>query len=130
MDDFNYDADNIDIEKEMFIQDIEEEIQEEQVLQDLEDEKEDKKQEIENTKSFFESRRVLNSKNLSLDLDIVEEGLRPKYRWQSNKDNQIYEGRVVHKFDKDNFIFNCSIKDLNDFKLKKFNLTDIHQIKK
>ena len=130
MDDFNYDSDNVDLEEQMLIQDLEDEFKEKQDLQDLEDEKEEKKQQEENEKSFFESRRVLNAKNLGMDLEISVEELRPKYRWHSDKDDQIYEGNVVHKFDKDNYIFNCSIKGLNECKLKKFNLTAIQQIKK
>ena len=130
VDDINYDIDNVDLEEQMLIQDLEEEIKEEQDIQDLEDEKEEKKQQIENEKSFFESRRILNAKNLNIDLDIDAENLRPKYRWHSDKDDQIYEGYVVHSFDKNNFIFNCSITGLSEYKLKKFNLNNIQQIKK
>ncbi len=130
IDDINYDIDNIDLEKQMLMQDLEEEFQEEQDIQDLEDEKEEKKQQLENEKSYFESRRLLNAKNLGIDLDIPVEELRPKYRWHSDKDDQLYEGCVVHKFDKDNFIFSCSVVGNNEFKLKKFNLNNIQQIKK
>lgn len=127
--DITYDIDNVDLEKEMIIQDIEEEIEEAQNMQEIEEEKEEKKQQLENEKSFFESRRVLNTKNLTLDLDMLE-SQRPKYKWYSTKDEQFYEGNVVYKLDKDTYIFNCLAKNTNDFKLKKFNLNNIEQIKK
>ena len=129
VDDLNYDIDNVDLEEQMLIQDLEEEFKEEQNIQDLEKEQEENKQQEENDKSFYQSRRVLNTKNLNIDLDINAEDLRPKYIWKSNKDNQLYYGCVVHKIDKDTYIFNCAIKDTSEYKLKKFNLSDIQQIK-
>ncbi len=130
VDDLNYDIDNVDLEEQMLIQDLEEEFKEEQNIQDLEDEKEEKKQQEENDKSFYQSRRVLNAKNLNIDLDIDSEELRPRYLWKSDKDEQLYYGFVVHKLDKDNYIFSCAIKGSTEYKLKKFNLSNIQQIKK
>lgn len=130
VDDINYDIDNVDLEEQMLIQDIEEELQEEQNIEEQEKEKEEDKIQEEAEKSYFLSRRALNAKNLNLDLDIQVEELRPKYAWESLKDNLIYEGFVVHKFDNNTYIFNASVQGENNFKLKKFTLDMIKQIKK
>lgn len=130
VDDFNYDIDNVDLEEQMLIQDVEEEIQEEQNIQEEEEAKEEKRIQEEADKTYFQNRRILNAKNLNIDLDIDSEELRPKYTWESNKDGQLYEGCVVHKFDNTSYIFNASIKGENNFKLRKFSLDNIKQIKK
>ena len=130
VDDINYDIDNVDLEEQMLIQDIEEELQEEQNIEEQEKEKEEDKIQEEAEKSYFLSRRALNAKNLNLDLDIQVEELRPKYAWESLKDGLIYEGNVVHKFDNNTYIFNASVQGENSFKLKKFTLDMIKQIKK
>ena len=130
VDDINYDIDNVDLEEQMLIQDIEEELQEEQDIEEQEKEEEENKIQEEAEKSYFISRRTLNAKNLSLDLDIQVEELRPKYAWESFKDGLIYEGCVVHKFDNNTYIFNASVQGENAFKLKKFMLDNIKQIKK
>lgn len=130
IDDINFDIDNVDIEEQMIIQDIEEEIQEEQNIEEFEKEEEEKKLQIEAEKSYKQSRRILNSKNLDYDLAIEAENLRPRYTWSSDKDGEIYEGVVVHKIGSNDYIFNCSVKDENLYKLKKFNLNNISQIKK
>lgn len=130
VDDITYDIDNRDIEGEMYIQDLEEEAQEEQDNADeIEDSEEEKIQE-ETEKTYYQTRRTINAKNLDLDLDIDGEQLRPAYLWESLKDGQIYEGCVVHKFDNNSYIFNASVKGANEFKLKKFTLDNIKQIKK
>ena len=125
VDDITYDIDNRDIEHEMYIQDLEEE-QEEQDITD--EELEDTQEETE--KTYYQTRRTINTKNLDLDLDIELEQLRPVYLWESLKDGQTYEGRVVHKFDNNTYIFNASVKGANEFKLKKFTLDNLKQIKK
>ena len=125
VDDITYDIDNRDIEHEMYIQDLEEE-QEEQDITD--EELEDTQEETE--KTYYQTRRTINTKNLDLDLGIEVEQLRPIYLWESLKDGQTYEGCVVHKFDNNSYIFNASIKGANEFKLKKFTLNNIKQIKK
>lgn len=130
VDDITYDIDNRDIEGEMYIQELEEEAQEEQDIEDAQEEDENEKESQEAEKSYYQSRRILNTKNLSLDLDIPAEELRPIYVWESLKNNQIYEGCVVYKFDSSSYIFNASVVGENDYKLRKFSLDNIKQIKK
>ena len=105
-------------------------MEQEQEMQDLENEKEEKRIQEEATKSYFLSRRILNAKNLNIDLEIDAETLRPYYSWESKKDGKKYEGCVVHKFDNNAYIFNASVVGENDFKLRKFSLDNIIQIKK
>lgn len=129
VDDITYDIDNRDIEREMYIQDLEEEAQEEQdIAEEVEEQKEEKIQE-EIEKTYYQTRRTINTKNLDLDLGIYAEQLRPVYLWESLKDGQIYEGYVIHKFDNNTYVFNASVKGANEFKLKKFTLANIKQIK-
>lgn len=129
VDDITYDIDNRDIEREMYIQDLEEEAQEEQdIAEEAEEQKEEKIQE-EIEKTYYQTRRTINTKNLDLDLGIYAEQLRPVYLWESLKDGQIYEGYVIHKFDNNTYVFNTSVKGANEFKLKKFTLDNIKQIK-
>lgn len=129
VDDITYDIDNRDIEREMYIQDLEEEAQEEQdIAEEAEEQKEEKIQE-EIEKTYYQTRRTINTKNLDLDLGIYAEQLRPVYLWESLKDGQIYEGCVIHKFDNNTYVFNASVKGANEFKLKKFTLANIKQIK-
>jgi len=128
--DINYDIDNVDLEEQMLIQDLEEEAQEEQNIEDQKEKVEEEKAQEESRKQYFESRRTINTRNLDLDLDLEVEDLRPVYQWESLKDGQIYKGCVVHKFDNNTYIFNASVKGKNDFKLKKFTLDNIKQIKK
>ena len=130
VDDITYDIDNRDIEREMYIQDLEEEALEEQDIADDAEEQEEEKIQKEAEKTYYQTRRTINAKNLDLDLDIEVEQLRPIYLWESLKDGQIYEGYVVHKFDNNTYIFNVSVKDGNEFKLKKFTLDNLKQIKK
>ena len=129
VDDITYDIDNRDIEREMYIQDLEEEAQEEQdIAEEAEEQKEEKiHEEIE--KTYYQTRRTINTKNLDLDLGIYAEQLRPVYLWESLKDGQIYEGYAIHKFDNNTYVFNASVKGSNEFKLKKFTLDNIKQIK-
>lgn len=129
VDDITYDIDNRDIEREMYIQDLEEEAQEEQDIADKAEEQEEEKIQKEAEKTYYQTRRTINAKNLDLDLCIKDEQLRPVYLWESLKDGQIYEGGVVHKFDNNTYIFNASVKGSNEFKLKKFILDNIKQIK-
>ena len=129
VDDLTYDIDNRDIEQEMYIQDLEEEAQEEQEIADEAEEQEEEKIQKEAEKTYYQIRRTINTKNLDLDLCIVAEQHRPVYLWESLKDGQIYEGYVVHKFDNNTYIFNASVKGVNEFKLKKFTLDNIKQIK-
>ncbi len=128
--DITYDIDNRDIEREMYIQDLEEEAQEEQDIVNEAEEQEEEKIQEEAVKTYYQTRRTINVKNLDLDLGIDAEQLRPVYLWESLKDGQIYEGCVVHKFDNNSYIFNASVKGANEFKLKKFTLDNIKQIKK
>jgi hypothetical protein len=129
VDDITYDIDNRDIEREMYIQDLEEEAQEEQdIAEEAEEQKEEKIQE-EIEKTYYQTRRTINTKNLDLDLGIYAEQLRPVYLWESLKDGQTYEGYVIHKFDNNTYVFNASVKGANEFKLKKFTLDNIKQIK-
>lgn len=129
VDDITYDIDNRDIEREMYIQDLEEEAQEEQdIAEEAEEQKEEKIQE-EIEKTYYQTRRTINTKNLDLDLGIYAEQLRPVYLWESLKDGQTYEGYVIHKFDNNTYVFNASVKGINEFKLKKFTLDNIKQIK-
>ena len=130
VDDLTYDIDNRDIEGEMYIQDLEDEAQEEQDIADEVENLEEEKIQKETEKTYYQTRRTINTKNLDLDLDIKEEQLRPVYLWESLKDGQTYEGCVVHKFDNNTYIFNASIKGSNEFKLKKFTLDNLKQIKK
>lgn len=130
VDDLTYDIDNRDIEGEMYIQDLEDEAQEEQDIADEVENLEEEKVQKETEKTYYQTRRTINTKNLDLDLDIKEEQLRPVYLWESLKDGQTYEGCVVHKFDNNTYIFNASIKGSNEFKLKKFTLDNLKQIKK
>ena len=129
IDDITYDIDNRDIEREMYIQDLEEEAQEEQDIADEAEAQEEEKIQEEAVKTYYQTRRTINAKNLDLDLGIEVEQLRPVYLWESLKDGQIYEGCVVHKFDNNSYIFNASVKGVNEFKLKKFTLDNIKQIK-
>lgn len=129
VDDITYDIDNRDIEREMYIRDLEEEAQEEQDIADEAKEQEEEKIQEEIEKNYYQTRRTINTKNLDLDLIIYAEQLRPVYLWESLKDGQIYEGYVVHKFDNVSYIFNASVKGTNEFKLKKFTLDNIKQIK-
>lgn len=129
VDDITYDIDNRDIEREMYIRDLEEEAQEEQDIADEAKEQEEEKIQEEIEKNYYQTRRTINTKNLDLDLIIYAEQLRPVYLWESLKDGQIYEGYVVHKFDNVSYIFNASVKGANEFKLKKFTLDNIKQIK-
>ena len=129
VDDITYDIDNRDIEREMYIQDLEEEAQEEQNIADEVDEQEEEKIQEEAEKTYYQTRRTINAKNLDLDLGINAEQLRPVYLWESLKDGQTYEGCVVHKFDNNTYIFNASVKGANEFKLKKFTLDNLKQIK-
>jgi hypothetical protein len=129
VDDITYDIDNRDIEREMYIQDLEEEAREEQdIAEEAEEQKEEKIQE-EIEKTYYQTRRTINTKNLDLDLGIYAEQLRPVYLWESLKDGQTYEGYVIHKFDNNTYVFNASVKGVNEFKLKKFTLDNIKQIK-
>jgi hypothetical protein len=129
VDDITYDIDNRDIEREMYIQDLEEEAREEQdIAEEAEEQKEEKIQE-EIEKTYYQTRRTINTKNLDLDLGIYAEQLRPVYLWESLKDGQTYEGYVIHKFDNNTYVFNASVKGANEFKLKKFTLDNIKQIK-
>lgn len=130
IDDFNYDSDNVDLEEQMLLQDLEDEAQEEQDIETEKEEAEEERVQEESRKQYFQSRRTLNTKNLDLDLEIPVEELRPIYVWESYKDNQIYKGVVVHKFDNNTYIFNASLKGKNEYKLKKFTLDNISQIKK
>ena len=130
IDELGFDIDNRDIEEEMIINDIEEEEQEEEDAKNKEIEQQEEKEAEEAEKSYYQTRRVLNEKNLNLDLTIPNEDARPRYMWESSKDNMFYKGYVVHKFDSTSFIFNASLKDENNFKLKKFKITDIKQVKK
>ena len=93
------------------------------------EEQEEEKIQKEAEKTYYQIRRTINTKNLDLDLCIVAEQHRPVYLWESLKDGQIYEGYVVHKFDNNTYIFNASVKGVNEFKLKKFTLDNIKQIK-
>ena len=129
VDDITYDIDNRDIEEEMYIQDLEEEAQEEQDIADEAEDREEEKIQEETEKTYYQTRRTINTKNLDLDLGIIAEQLRPVYLWESLKDGQTYEGYVVHKFDNNTYIFNASVKGVNEFKLKKFTLDNIKQIK-
>lgn len=122
VDENTFDIDNIDIEEQMDIQDLEEE-------QEAEEKSEEERLAEEAEKLYYKSRRTLNAKNLIIDLDIPAEAHRPKYIWESLKDEQIYEGYVVHKFDKTSFIFNCTISGMDEYKLRKINLNNIKQIK-
>ena len=129
VDDITYDIDNRDIEREMYIQDLEAEAQEEQDIADETEAQEEEKIQEETEKTYYQTRRTINTKNLDLDLGIEVEQLRPVYLWESLKDGQIYEGCVVHKFDNNSYIFNASVKGANEFKLKKFTLDNIKKIK-
>ena len=69
--------------------------------------------------------------NTSKDAKIADERIKTAFTAFVNKakDGQIYEGYVVHKFDNNTYILNASVKGVNEFKLKKFTLDNIKQIK-
>lgn len=125
-----YDIDNVDLEEEMLLNDLEQEVEDEQKLIDLEEEQEEKRLHAEAEKMYYQTRRQLNAKNLNMDLEIQVEELRPKYAWISDKDGESYEGCVVHKMDENTYIFSASLLGKKEFKLKKFCLDMIKQIKK
>lgn len=116
-----FDIDNIDIEEQMNEQDIQEE--EEEMINN------ENEAEIEKADADYKkSRMILNAKNLAGDLSIKSENLRTVYFFK--KDGVEYKGYVVHKVDKNNYIFNA--KEVQDkdgqYKLRKFNITVLKQI--
>lgn len=130
VDDLNYDIDNVDLEEQMIMQDIEEELQAEEEQEELEKEKESQREQEEADKNYFQNRRILNAKNLSIDIEIQPEKTRPIYIWESSKDGNTYVGYVVHMIDKNTYIFNASYLNENEFKLKKVCLDSVKQVKK
>ena len=112
-----YDEDNIDLEKEMYEKDIEEEAAAEEEAEKNEEEQ------LENKKATELSKK-LNLRNITVDLEKTEQH-RQTYTFE--KDNIIYKGIVISKLSKDRYVFNVTYKGCDTPKLKAFNLSDIIQ---
>ena len=145
MTDYEYDVDNIDLENEMYLNDIQEEMEQEaEALDELDDEQ-----------STFDENRITTEK----DLDYLDRQLQNEVSSEDNKKyeklkntakckralendlkldeykRQIYQinyldvnytGIVIHKLYEDNYVFSVTSED-NTIKnsLKKINLTKL-----
>lgn len=141
----NYDVDNIDLEGEMYLNDIQEELeQEEAELEELEDDEQEydekritteqdldyldkqlQTEEIKDDSSKYEKLKNTNKckKNIENDLKLDE------YKRQTYLINYLdntYTGIVVHKLYDDNYVFSVTSED-GTIKntLKKINFTKL-----
>lgn len=113
----DFDIDNIDIEQQMMLCDIEEEQAEQEEVE-----------EEEIVKKALSARKILNAKNLILDLERPHEIDRTIYKFYNN--NKLYTGFVIYKMNATNFIFSVEDKDSsNGRKSMKFCIDDIKQEK-
>lgn len=120
-DEQEFDIDNRDIEEEMYNSELEQE--------EIENLENAENAEIEeNIKNAEKLGKVLNKKNLDIDLANKCENTRNIYKFK--KDGILYSGYVIYKFNKDEYIFCIEDKTSETGKKsKKFNINEIKQEK-
>jgi len=116
IDDITYDIDNVDIESEMDMKDIEEEVEEIEAMV-----------ERQNEENVYKMAKVLNARNLDVDLSKLDESLRNRYRFKYH--SVTYTGFVVYKFAMNVYIFDVVDEDSpKGNKMIKVNLNELKQI--
>jgi predicted Zn-dependent peptidase len=145
MTDYEYDVDNIDLENEMYLNDIQEEMEQEaEALDELDDEQStfdenhittekdldylDKQ--LQNEVSLEDNKKYEKLKNTAKCKRALENDLKlDEYKRQIYQINYLdvnYTGIVIHKLYEDNYVFSVTSED-NTIKnsLKKINLTKL-----